>query len=219
MRSTSFTDPSYHLPSHNKACYQTPEAQSAKGTGPEDLMQKSHTHLRKDQSDEQIVRAMFRSFSIGIHDPSQKSFSVSEAVRRASEDQRGEPESDFDRLHAMPEDRQYILDKFLKEETHQLAGALNEGPQELSSTADKGGQSTKHPLPQGKKSRLDPRLLMMGAFADDFDEYEIDAHRKPVLSANHIHSTSTKHPIIKPEAIAKEYGAYESRFEKPHKKP
>lgn len=181
-------------------------------------MQKSHTHLRKDQQDDRTVEAMLRSSKVGINDPGQKSSSVSEAIQRASKDQPREPESVSDRLRTLPNSRQYIMQKFLNEETHQLAGVLKEDTQELSFTTDKHSQSSTQALPQGIKSPLGSSLVIMGAFAEDFDEYANYAHRKPVLSANYIHFTSTKHPGLGPEALAKEYLAYESRLDKPRDK-
>lgn len=181
-------------------------------------MQQSHTHLRKGQLDDRIEEATLRSSKVGINDPGEKSASVSEAIHRASKDQPREPESISDRLHTLPEGRQYIMQKFLNEETHQLAGVLNEGTQKLSCTAGKHGHSSKHALPQGIKSPLGSSLVMMGAFTEDFDEYAHYAHRKPILSANYIRSTSTKNPILERKALAKEYAAYESRFDKPREK-
>ena len=181
-------------------------------------MQKSHTHLRKDQLDGRVAEAMLHSSKVGINNPGEKLSSVSEDIHRASKDQPSEPESISNRLRALPEGRQYIMQKFLNEETHQLAGVLNEGAQELSCPAGKYGHSSKYALPQGIKSPLGSSLVMMGAFTEDFDEYAHYAHRKPVLSANYIHSTSTKNPTLEREALAKEYKAYESRFDKPREK-
>lgn len=218
-RSTASIDPSYHRPSHSKASYQSSEAQSTNATGPEDLMQKKHTHLREDQRDDWITKATVHSSKIGTNDPGEKSVFVGEATGQASKDQPRESKSLFDRLQALPEDRQYIMQRFLAEESHQQAGVFNNSTQGLSCSNDKIGGTIKHPPPRGKQASLDPNLLMIGAFTEDFDEYEIPAHRYSVSSANSVHSTSTDHHTLKPEALTKEYLAYESYFDKPQKKP
>lgn len=186
VRSRAFTDPSYHRPSHNKAGHHIAEAQSANGTDPEDLMPNHQTYLRKDQRDDWIEKGMIRSSKTGTTDPAQTSFSVGEPTGQASKDQSGESKLSSDRVLALPEDRQYTMQKFLNEATRQPAGVLDDNTRELSCIADKVGGSIKHPLPQDKKSPLDPNLRVIGAFTEDFDEYEICAHRKSVSSANYI---------------------------------
>ena len=219
VRSRAFTDPSYHRPSRNKAGHQIAEAQSAHATDPEDLMQKRQTYLRRDQRDDWIEKGVIRSSKTGTNDPAQTSFSVGESIVQASKDQPGESKLSSDRVLALPEDREYIMQRFLREATHQPAGVLDDSTRELSCIADNVSGSIKHPRPQEKKSPLDPNLRVIGAFTEDFDEYEICAHRKSVSLADYIHSVSTDRPTLKPEALAKEYRAYESCFDKPHEKP
>ena len=187
-------------------------------TGPEDSMSKEHMYLQEDQQDERITKATFHNSGVGKNNSDENSVSVGEAKGQASEDDARKPESAFDRLHALPEDRQYIMHRFLGEQTYQLTDLLNQSTQGLSSSDDKGGQSMKHSPPQRGQAPLDPNLLMIGAFAEDFDEYEIQAHRKSDSTANSIHSIRTNHQSLEPEALAKEYLAYESCFDKPQGK-
>lgn len=144
-------------------------------------MQTTQKYLHGDQRDEGTTKATVRGSEIGTNDWDEKSISVGEATGQASKGQARESESAFDRLRAMPEDRQYTMRRFLGEEIHQLADAVVAKTEGLSYTDDEVGESMNHLPPQQAQTPLDPNLLMIGAFAEDFYEYVIYVHRKVCL--------------------------------------
>lgn len=218
VRPGAFTDSAYDHLSHSKAYAKTPGAQSTNTIGPEDYMQTKHIYPRQDQRDEWITKATIYTSRVGTNESDEESLSMGEGTDQAYEDQPRESESAFGRLHAMPEDRQYIMQRFLGEETYQPTRVLDESTKGLSYIEDEVGESMNPPPKRGQAS-LDTNFLMIGAFAEDFDEYEVYTHLKSVVYANSIHPISTDYQSLGPEAFAKEYLEYESCFSKPYEKP
>lgn len=220
MRSKTFIDPACYCPSRSKARFQAPEAKSTKTAEQEDFTQTMRIQLNEDQRDEWITTATVYSSSIETNDPDVKPIRDGEAAGQACEDPLRGAESAFARLHALPEDRQYIMRRFLSEESHELDKVAVESSQELLCLDEKIDESTMNSPPQPGETPSDPNLLMIGVFAEDFDEYDIYAQtQKSGSSANSIHCIRTELPTLDPEVLTKEYVAYESSFSKPYEKP
>lgn len=117
------------------------------------------------QEDDQVRNTTLHNSRTNKNDHSTNSLPVGEAIDQEFQARPEEPESVFDRLHAMPEDRQYLLERFLAEEDHP---SILDGDENVLGSFYI--ESTYSP-PKTRRNSLDTNLLMVGAFAADFDEY------------------------------------------------
>lgn len=169
MRPRAFTDPTYRRPSHHKA-YKTSEAESTGAVRLGDNLQTKHIHPYQDQRDKWITQAEISISRTNLNECNTKS-SIGGTTNPVNQDQPKEFESAFDRLHAMPEDRHYLLERFFAEEDHPSTRDFDEGGRGSSYIEGDVGKSM-YPPPKRRRTSLDTNLLMIGAFAEDFDEYE-----------------------------------------------
>jgi hypothetical protein len=188
MRSRAFTDPTHLRFGDNEVYTGIPQTRFTRAALLEELMQTDHIHPHQGQRADQIRKATLHSSRTNKNDHTTHSLHVGEANDQEYQVQPEEYESVFDRLHAMPEDRQYMLERFLAEEDHPLTGDGDEnvlGSPYIEST---------YIPPKTRRNSLDTNLLMIGAFAADFDEYRIHLPN----GVYRIPNSSSETPIIDP---------------------
>ena len=167
-RPRAFTDPAYRRPSHNKV-YKTSEAGSTCAVPLGDYLPTKHIHPYQDQRDEWITRTEIGISRSNLNECNTKS-PIGVITDQVYQYQPQEFTSAFDRLHAMPEDRHYLLERFFAEEDRPSTRIFDEGSKGSSYVEGDVGISM-YPPPKRRRTSLDTNLLMIGAFAEDFDEY------------------------------------------------
>ena len=155
-------------PGHNKVYGEIPEGQP---TAPARLRfdkQKKHVYRHQEGRYNLIKRKTTGTCSIKrrTYDADSVSGKGSDQV---DQDQPKASKSAFDPLRDMPEDRQYVLQRFLAEDPS-LTGVVDETARASSHVQEKS-IGFEYPLPKARRASLDTSLLMIGAFAEDFIEY------------------------------------------------
>ncbi len=176
VRPRRFTDPTPRRPNSKQSSCGTAETQSISAACLGHYTQSRRIHQGQDQRNCWLRKRKLRGPRIRRNKSSIASLSMSEARDSAYHGEPREATPFMDRLYAVPEDRQYALQRFLGDEDLPLTPSLDDHIKGLSFVDGQAGEPT-YPPSKRRRASLDTNLLLIGAFAADFDEYSISCAR------------------------------------------